>query len=93
MKVDKSKLITTDKSGNPFKNGAKYQDITITVFDEPDKYGNNCSITISQTKEERESKAEKTYLGNGKVVFESNKEGRRPVTPDYKESDEDDLPF
>ena len=46
--------------------------ITISVNDTPDKYGNNASIWISQTKEERDAKANKTYIGNGKVVYDSN---------------------
>ena len=32
-------------------------------------YGNNASIMISQTQEEREAKKPRTYIGNGKVVW------------------------
>lgn len=45
------------------------QAITISVNDKVDNYGNNVSAWIAQTKEERESKAPKKYIGNGKVVF------------------------
>jgi hypothetical protein len=46
--------------------------ITISLNDAPDQYGNNASIWISQTKEERDAKAPKVYLGNGKVIYDSN---------------------
>lgn len=57
-KVDKSKLIK-----------GKYLNMTISVNDNLDNYGNNVAITIQQSKEEREIKASKTFLGNGKVVY------------------------
>jgi hypothetical protein len=33
------------------------------------RFGNNTSIYVSQTKEEKMQKEPKTYLGNGKVVW------------------------
>lgn len=48
---------------------AKYLSLTIYVDDKLDNYGNNVSIQLSQSKEEREAKKPKTYLGNGKVIF------------------------
>ena len=65
-KIDKSKI----KEG---KNGQKYIDISIVLNDEADKFGNTVAITEGQTKEEREAKAKKTYLGNGKVVWENDR--------------------
>ncbi len=46
----------------------KYLPITITINDEPDNFGNQGPITVGQSKEERESKAAKVYLGNVKVL-------------------------
>ena len=47
---------------------------TISINDKVDNYGNNVTEWVSQTKEERESKASRIYAGNGKVVFiDSNK--------------------
>lgn len=43
--------------------------ITISISDKVDNYGNNVSAWIAQTKEEREAKSPKKYIGNGKVVF------------------------
>jgi len=51
----------------------KYLPITITINDEVDKFGNNASIFESQSKEEREAKTPKNYLGNGKVIWTSDK--------------------
>ena len=47
----------------------KYLPITITLNDEPDQFGNRGPVVVEQTKEEREAKASKTYLGNVKVVW------------------------
>jgi hypothetical protein len=46
--------------------------VTISLNDTPDQYGNNASIWVSQTKEERDAKAPKVYLGNGKVIYDSD---------------------
>ena len=59
--IDKSKIIEGKKG--------KYLPITITVNDEPDQFGNQGPVTMDQTKEEREAKTPKQYLGNVKVVW------------------------
>jgi hypothetical protein len=50
------------------KDGAVYYNLTISLNDET-RFGNNVAIMDSQTKEEREAKAQRNYLGNGKVVW------------------------
>lgn len=67
--IDLSKI---DKTRIKEKDGHKYYDITISLNDEKDKYGNDVAITEGQTKEERLAKSRKVYLGNGKVVWDSN---------------------
>jgi len=47
----------------------KYLDVTISVDDATNQWGKNASIYESQTKEEREAKAPKAYIGGGKVVW------------------------
>ena len=47
----------------------KYLPITINLNDELDQFGNQGPVVVEQTKEERDAKAEKTYLGNVKVVW------------------------
>jgi hypothetical protein len=48
-KIDKSKI-------NNHKNGSAYYNIDIFIKDEKDQYGNDCAISQSQSKEEREAK-------------------------------------
>ena len=47
----------------------KYLPITITINDENDQFGNQGPVVVEQSKEEREAKSPKTYLGNVKVVW------------------------
>jgi hypothetical protein len=82
-KIDKEKLV----------NG-KYLNIQISINDNSDQYGNNVGITIGQTKEEREAKAKKTYIGNAKVMWT---DGSIKVAEKVQENApieaKDDLPF
>ena len=88
--IDKSKIIEGKKG--------KYLPITITVNDEPDQFGNQGPVCIEQSKEERESKVAKTYLGNVKVVW-SNGTNVEPApregapAPAATAPQADDLPF
>ena len=59
--IDKSKIYVGKKG--------KYLPITITLNDEVDNFGNQGPVVVEQTKEEREAKSPKTYLGNVKVVW------------------------
>jgi len=58
----------------------KYLPITITLNDDVDQFGNQGPVVVEQTKEERESKQAKTYLGNVKVVWTNgNNVDRAPM--------------
>tara|TARA_R110002167_G_scaffold190373_3_gene392698 strand:+ start:10863 stop:11180 length:318 start_codon:yes stop_codon:yes gene_type:complete len=46
-----------------------YLPIVITINDEVDNYGNQGPVIVEQSKEEREAKGPKVYLGNVKVVW------------------------
>ena len=95
--VDKTKII----------NGAKgkYLPIVITLNDEVDQFGNQGPIIIEQSKEERESKAAKVYLGNVKVVWSNGqnvdaapREGEQGAPAPQRQAPApqapiDDLPF
>ena len=77
----------------------KYLPITITLNDDLDQFGNQGPVVVEQTKEEREAKAEKTYLGNVKVVW-SNGQNVDPAPRDNQSAPapapaaaEEDLPF
>ena len=76
------------------KDGAVYYNFTIGVNDESNQYGQNVSATDSQTKEEREAKKPKTYLGNGNVIWTDGniKVADKKVEATAKEV-ESDLPF
>ena len=77
----------------------KYLPITITLNDEPDQFGNQGPVVVEQTKEEREAKTPKTYLGNVKVVW-TNGTNVEPAPRDNNSAPaapapaaEEDLPF
>lgn len=55
------------------KNGAVYYDFTISVNDDANEWGKNVSLFDSQTKEERDAKKKKDYLGSGKVTWTDGK--------------------
>ena len=76
----------------------KYLPITITLNDEPDQFGNQGPVVVEQTKEERDAKVAKTYLGNVKVVWTNgNNVEPAPRTdmpaPAPAAAPADDLPF
>jgi hypothetical protein len=79
----------------------KYLPITITINDEVDQFGNQGPVMVEQSKEERESKAAKVYLGNVKVVW-TNGQNVAAATNDQQAARQpaqsfapqaDDLPF
>ena len=77
----------------------KYLPITITLNDELDQFGNQGPVIVEQTKEERDAKAAKTYLGNVKVVW-TNGSNVEPAPRDNNSAPaapapavEEDLPF
>ena len=92
--IDKTKIVTGKKG--------KYLPLTIVINDEVDQYGNQGPITMAQSKEEREAKAPKVYLGNVKVVW-TNGTNVQPAPRDGQQAQaqpaqslspqEDDLPF
>jgi hypothetical protein len=78
----------------------KYLPITITINDELDQFGNNGPVVVAQSKEERESKAAKVYLGNVQVVWTNGdnvaaapREGQPQQAAAAVPEPADDLPF
>jgi hypothetical protein len=78
-KIDKSRIVTLDKNGNPFQNGAKYYSIDVIVFDEASQYGSDVMVTEGQTKEERDNKVKSNAIGNGKTVYTANPQPQQPA--------------
>lgn len=64
---ENSAKITTDKKGN------KWINLTVVIGDKADNYGNDSQVNINQSKEERESKVNKVFVGSGKTVYDSDK--------------------
>ena len=64
-------------------NGKKGKSLplTITLNDDLDQFGNQGPVCVDQTKEERDAKEAKTYLGNVKVVW-TNGENVEPAPRD-----------
>ena len=89
-KIPKDKIINGKKG--------KYLPITITLNNEPDQFGNQGPVVVEQTKEERDAKASKTYLGNVKVVWtDGNNVDKAPYdnqsAPAPAPAVDEDLPF
>ena len=90
--IPKDKIIVGKKG--------KYLPISITLNDELDQFGNQGPVIVSQSKEEREAKQAKTYLGNVKLVW-TNGEVKKFDNPQQTAAPaaapaaaiEDDLPF
>ena len=88
--IPKDKIIERKKG--------KYLPITITLNDEVDQFGNQGPVVVQQTKEERDAKTEKVYLGNVKVVWTNGDNvdvAPRDNTPAAPQQVQpvDDLPF
>ena len=91
--IPKNKIIEGKKG--------KYLPITITINDEVDQFGNQGPVMVEQSKEERESKAAKIYLGNVKVVWTNGDnvavaprtDGQSAPVQRAPVAVEDDLPF
>lgn len=80
----------------------KYLNLTIAINDETNKYGQNVSCYEEQSKEAREAKQAKNYVGNGKVVWteglvsvaeKTESKESKPAKKAVKKEAADDLPF
>lgn len=60
-KLPKEKMIKGKKG--------TYINLSLSVNDETNEYGGNASVSVAQSKEERDAKQKKLYVGNGKVVW------------------------
>lgn len=84
-KVGKDKIFVTESG--------KYINISISVNDEVDKYDNDVSITLRQSKDEREAKEKKIYVGNGKTVWRSDDENGTQTKNNRTLPQDDGLPY
>ena len=71
------------------KNGHKYIKLTAATMKQPDKFGNDMTVFIAQSKEEREH-SDRLYCGKGKTF--GNKQ-EQPSIPIVNGGLKGDLPF
>lgn len=79
----------------------KYLPITVTINDEVDQFGNQGPVMVEQSKEERDAKAAKVYLGNVKVVWTNGQnvnaaprtDGQQSAPAQKSAAADFDLPF
>lgn len=85
-KIDKTKIVNGKKG--------QYYNISIIVNDEANDYGQDVAIVQEQSKEEREAKSDKVYLGNGKTVWKSGEQNSPKQNGQFSnDGQEDDLPW
>lgn len=83
------------------KKGEKGIYIDISISDETNQWGQNVSSWVSQTKEQREAKKDRFYVGNGKCFWENGKiaiakkkeEVSQSADVSTQEASDDLLPF
>lgn len=72
------------------KNGAKYINVAIMVNDTANKWGKNVSVSKPQSKEERQAKARKVFVGQGVSVWRNGETLKWEATDKQEETG---LPF
>lgn len=91
-KIDKTRIVEG-------KNGGKYYNLTIELKDAKDQYGNDVSTWTSQSKDERDAKQPRVFLGNGRTIYSSEPAAVNAVPVSYQAkpvtnvNDDSDLPF
>ena len=94
-KISKDKVFVGKKG--------KYYEMTLTLNDELDQFGNAGPIKEGQSKEERAAQAPNVFLGNAQVVWTNgvnvdktpyvDKDGNSGASTPAPEQGDDDLPF
>ena len=70
LDLDLLKIPANKLKVRKLKNGNKatFCNLILSERMNPDDYGNTHTVFVSQTKEERESKAPKIYIGSAKLI-------------------------
>lgn len=78
------------------KNGKHYISLVVDAKKETDQYGNTHTVYVSQSKEQREAKQNKVYVGNGKE-YKSQHNAPKPTENKPTETKQDNsldfIPF
>lgn len=79
------------------KKNEKGIELTVSINDEVNNYDQNVGAFVSQSKEQRDSKKEKFYVGNGRTFWTDGKikvpEKIETVKAEVVTQDEEDDPF
>lgn len=52
-KIPESSIVSTDKNGEPFKNGNRYVNCIAFINEEPDQYGNVINVALKGKKDDK----------------------------------------
>lgn len=78
-------------------NGKKYINLVVDKRKEAGKYGETHTLYVSQSKEEREAKEDKKYVGSGKEYVYNGQQNNDSKAPKHQEQGQeqsnDGLPF
>ena len=88
-----SALVKSGKGVTTANNGKRYLGVTVSIDDQVNQYGKDCSVWIEQSKTQRDAKEKRDFIGGGKVVWGK----QQPAPPEYQaghsEPNDMDLPF
>ena len=84
-KINKEDIVTKDKDGNAFANGAKYLNISQWLNEEADKYGNQIAIKSGK-------KDSSYYIGNAKEYVKDQGGAQQSGNAGPSQEADDDLP-
>ena len=95
--VKKETLETILKTLNA--KGEKGISLNVGINDDTNKHGQNVTVTVTQSKEDRDAKKDKYYVGNGKVFWTdgkitvATKVDKPSIEPEITNENSDNLPF
>ena len=71
--------------------------LTISLSDQPNNFGQNVSVYVAQTKDQRDAKTPLFYVGNGKTFWSKGEtpvpQREQPTQAVTAANEEKDLPF
>ena len=70
-------------------NGKKYINLVVDKRKEAGKYGETHTLYVSQSKEERESKEDKKYVGSGKEYVYNGQQNNASKAPGNQVQEQD----
>ena len=70
-----------------------WRNYTASLDDNTNEWGKNVNIWLEQSKEQRERKENRTFVGSGKVVWTDGKVTKAEQKQPISQEADDDLPF